>query len=96
MSSATTRLATHRCAERSQEQRRRNLEHVARFIEENSAAAGLQLKLPAETAARILLSTSDGFANASQFDAGQVELYATFLDLIIPALFEPADESGTE
>ena len=48
--------------ERSEPQRRRNRELVANFIEEHATAAGMQLTLPADTMAGILLSTSDGFA----------------------------------
>lgn len=73
--------------ERSEAQRRKNRELVARFIEDNTAALGLTLKLPADTIAGILLSTSGGFAHASQVDPDEVALYEAFLDLIIPTLF---------
>jgi len=40
--------------------------------------------------AGILLSTSDGFAHASQVDQKEVALYEAFLELIIPAIFTEA------
>ncbi len=76
--------------ERADAQRRRNRELVTRFIEDNTAALGITLKLPADTVAGILLSTSDVFAHASQVDAKEVALYEAFLELIIPAIFTEA------
>jgi AcrR family transcriptional regulator len=76
--------------ERADAQRRRNRELVTRFIEDNTAALGITLKLPADTVAGILLSTSEGFAHASQVDQNEVALYEAFLELIIPAIFTEA------
>jgi AcrR family transcriptional regulator len=76
--------------ERADAHRQRNRATVARFIDENVAALGLTLKLPTETMAAILLSTSEGFARTSPFDSNEVELYETFLELIIPTLFAEA------
>ena len=76
--------------ERADAQRRKNRELVTRFIEDNTAALGITLKLPADTVAGILLSTSDGFAHASQVDQKEVALYEAFLELIIPAIFTEA------
>lgn len=76
--------------DRADAQRRRNRELVTRFIEDNTAALGITLKLPADTVAGILLSTSDGFAHASQVDEQEVALYEAFLELIIPAIFTEA------
>jgi AcrR family transcriptional regulator len=73
--------------ERADVQRQKNRELVTRFIEDNTAALGLTLKLPAGTVAGILLSTSDGFAHAAQVDPNEIALYETFLELIIPAIF---------
>jgi AcrR family transcriptional regulator len=77
--------------EKSASQRRRTVELVAAFIEEHAATSGLRLKLPARTAAGILLATSVGFAHTSQVDAGQIDLYETFLELIIPAIFDTVE-----
>jgi AcrR family transcriptional regulator len=76
---------------KSAAQRQRTRDLIAGFIDEETAAAGYRLKIPAETAAGILLSSSAGFALAAQLDPTQVELYEAFLELMIPALFEPAD-----
>jgi AcrR family transcriptional regulator len=78
--------------EKSAAQRRRTVQLVTEFIEEQAATAGLRLRIPPETAAGIFLSTSMGFGHASQIDPGQSKLYETFLELMIPAVFEPADE----
>ena len=79
----------------SVEGRRRNRERVARFMEENGAASGFTLKVPAETAAALLLNATDGFVNAARLDPDAEELYAKFLELLLPVLFEipvpPAD-----
>jgi AcrR family transcriptional regulator len=73
--------------QRAEAHRRKNRALVADFIEKNTAALGLTLRLSPDTMAAILLATSDGFANLSPFEPKQVELYETFLDLIIPTLF---------
>jgi AcrR family transcriptional regulator len=75
-------------------QRKRNRKLVAEFLEKNTTALGLQLTLPADTMAGILLSSSEGFAHAMQVDPTQVALYQAFLELIMPVLFteSPSEE----
>jgi AcrR family transcriptional regulator len=80
--------------EKSAAQRRRTVELVTAFIEENAVANGYVLRMPAETAAGILLSTSTGFAQASQLDPGQMELYETFLELMLPVIFDLEPRPG--
>jgi len=63
----------------------RNRQMIAKFMQDNAAANGLTLKVPAETLAAILANVSDGFALNSHGDPGEVELYRAFLELIIPA-----------
>ena len=77
--------------ERSIEQRKKNLELVSAFIEDSAAAAGMRLKLPAKTLAGIYLATSLGFAENAQFGADTTDLYEAFLEIMIPATFEPVD-----
>jgi AcrR family transcriptional regulator len=78
-------------AARSAAQRRRSHETVTRFMSETAASLGVRLRLPAETMAGIMLATSDGFAQTSQVEPGQTELYEKFLELIIPVMFETSD-----
>jgi AcrR family transcriptional regulator len=79
--------------EKSAAQRRRTVELVTAFIEDQAAATGLRLRIPAATAAGIFLSSSMGFGHASRVDPGQMELYETFLELMIPAVFEVPDDT---
>jgi AcrR family transcriptional regulator len=74
--------------ERSAGQRRQTRETVAAFMEHYTAEMGYTLKIPAETIAAILLVASDGFVQAARIDSGIEELFATFLDLIIPAVMD--------
>lgn len=74
--------------ERSAAQRRQNRATVAAFMEHYVAAQGITLKVPAETIAAILLNASDGFVQAARIDADAEELFATFLDLLLPAAME--------
>jgi AcrR family transcriptional regulator len=73
--------------ERVTAQRERTRKLVAEFLVKNTAALGLELTLPADTMAGILLSSSQGFAHAIQVDPTQVALYQAFLELIMPVLF---------
>jgi AcrR family transcriptional regulator len=71
---------------RSAAQRRRSREMVARFVEDNAEATGLILKVPSDTLAGIMLAASDGFAQAAHQNPEDAKLYATFLELITPAM----------
>jgi AcrR family transcriptional regulator len=57
---------------------------VARFMESQGDAH--LLRLPVETAAAIFLITSEGFAHAARVDPDAIQVYKTFLELLIPAL----------
>lgn len=74
--------------QRSAEWRRQNRATVAAFIEHHTAATGIRLKVPAETVAGILLTASDGFVQAARVDADAEDLFATFLELFLPAIIE--------
>ncbi len=61
---------------------------IAKFIAEQARAAGMKLKLPAETLAAIMSITSIGFQDAAYLNAEDGALYQTFLELILPAILE--------
>jgi hypothetical protein len=52
------------------------------------AEQGISSKVPVETIAAILLNASDGFVQAARVDVDAEDLFATFLDLFIPAVLE--------
>lgn len=76
--------------QRSAEWRRKNRETVAAFMEHHTAAVGATLKVPADTLAAILLTASDGFLHAARVDPDAEDLFATFLELFLPAIVERA------
>ena len=78
--------------ERSADQRRQNRAMVVSFMEHYWAEQGITSKVPAETIAAILLNVSDGFVQAARVDTGTEDLFATFLDLFIPAVMEDPPE----
>ena len=73
---------------RSAESLRQNRATVAAFMEHYTAAQGITLKVPAETVAAILLIASDGFVHAARIDPDTEDLFATFLDLFLPAVMK--------
>lgn len=79
---------------RSVEWRRRNRATFAEFIEHHIGATGLRLKAPAETIAAVLSSASDGFMQAVHVDPDAEEQFATFLELFLPAVVEPAADAS--
>jgi AcrR family transcriptional regulator len=70
----------------SADQRRQNRATVASFMEHYWADQGITPRIPVETIAAILLNASDGFVQAARVDADAEALFATFLDLFIPAV----------
>ena len=74
--------------ERAAESLRQNRDMVAAFMQHYSAAQGIKPKIPYETLAAILLIASDGFVQSARIDAQTEELFATFLDLFLPAVME--------
>src|SRR6202522_1299944 len=74
--------------ERSADQRRENRATVVSFMEHYWAEQGITSKIPVETIAAILLNASDGFVQAARVDADTEDLFATFLDLFIPAVMD--------
>ena len=70
------------------DQRRQNRATVASFMEHYWAEQGITPKVPIETIAAILLNASDGFVQAARVDTDAEDLFATFLDLFIPAVME--------
>ena len=59
---------------------------VVSFMEHYWAEQGTVPKVPVATIAAILLNVSDGFVQAARVDADAEDLFATFLDLFIPAV----------
>jgi AcrR family transcriptional regulator len=74
--------------ERSADQRRQNRAMVTSFMEHYWAEQGITPKVPVETISAILLNASDGFVQAARVDSDAEDLFAAFLDLIIPAVME--------
>ena len=74
--------------ERSADARRQHRARVAAFMEHYSAAQGFTFKVPPETLAAIFLMASDGFAQAARIDTDAEDLFATFLDLFLPAVMD--------
>jgi AcrR family transcriptional regulator len=77
---------------RTADQRRENRATVASFMEHYWAEQGIVPKVPVATIAAILLNVSDGFVQAARVDADAEDLFATFLDLFIPAVM--VDQAG--
>jgi AcrR family transcriptional regulator len=75
---------------RAAESFRENRATVAAFMEHYAVAQGFAFKVPAETVAALLLIASDGFVQAARRDSDAEELFATFLDLFMPAVMEEA------
>jgi AcrR family transcriptional regulator len=65
--------------------RRAFARRLAGFIEQRAAAAAMELPMPAEDLANILLVTSGGFTTATLIDPELARLYEPFLDLLIRA-----------
>jgi AcrR family transcriptional regulator len=82
--------------ERSADQRRQNQATVASFMEHYWAERGIAPKVAVETITAILLNASDGFVQAAQVDTDTEELFATFLDLFIPAVMRDPQSPRTE
>ncbi len=74
--------------ERSAGQRRQQRATIATLMEHYTTEMGYTLRLPAESIAAILIIASDGFVQAARIDTDTEELFATFLDLFIPAVME--------
>jgi len=76
---------------REQAQREKTRKLVAEFMEARAEEAGIELSMPAETLARIFLTTSDGFAQAALFDPAEADAYEAFLTLMMQVLFKPPE-----
>jgi AcrR family transcriptional regulator len=83
--------------ERVTVRRHETAQRVARFMEQQAAAAGAELPMPAEDLANIFLITSDGFTMATLTDPELARLYEPLLELLIrglvagPLATEPPD-----
>jgi AcrR family transcriptional regulator len=71
--------------ERVAEQRRRLVDTVAAFMDEQVARVGARLRMPSTTLARIALAAGDGLALASHLDDGEDDLFEPFLELLMSA-----------
>ena len=83
-------------AVRNPEVRARLAEHerafrdaVARFIEEQTAALGISLRMPAAQLAAVVIPASLGFEAFAVLDIDEEDPYATFLELMMAAMVEP-------
>jgi AcrR family transcriptional regulator len=61
---------------------------IVKFMEDHLEAAGLRLRIPAETLAAIVVPTSQGLVEWSQLDPDSGDMFAAFLDLIMTAVIE--------
>ena len=78
--------------ERVLEQRRRTVEMVVKFMEEQDALAGVKPRMPLDTLARLTLAASDGIEFALHLeDSGDDSLHEAFLELLI-SVWEPDDQ----
>jgi len=83
--------------ERSAFQRRKNLATVISFMEHYWAEQGIRPKIPIKSITAILLNASDGFVRAARVDDETEDLFATFLDIFIPAVMEvPGHHDGPD
>jgi AcrR family transcriptional regulator len=62
---------------------------VARFIKEQAEALGVEITIPPETMAGIMLPASQGFWQWAFLDPEQSDYYSAFLDLVIRAAVAP-------
>ena len=83
-------------AVRNPEVRARLAEHerafrdaVANFIEEQTAAMGITLRMPAAQLAAVVIPASLGFETFALLDLDKEDPYATFLELMMAAMVEP-------
>jgi AcrR family transcriptional regulator len=67
------------------EQRRRLVDTLATFMDEQVATAGARLKMPARTLARVALAAGDGLALANYLDEDEDDLFEPFLELFLSA-----------
>jgi AcrR family transcriptional regulator len=65
---------------------------IAKFIEEHLTAAGLRLRMPADTLAAIVVPTSQGLVEWTMLDPESGDLFGPFIELIITAAVVGADE----
>jgi len=83
--------------ERVTARRHEGAQRVARFMEQQAAAAGAKIPMPVEDLANIFLITSDGFTMATLTDPELARLYEPFLEVLIrglvagPLAAEPPD-----
>jgi AcrR family transcriptional regulator len=59
---------------------------IARFIEEQARAAGLQITLPVTTLAAIVDAASEGLLQSTYLDPSEDNLFQAFLEILIPAV----------
>ena len=67
--------------------RRKNVALVAAFIEEVAVRAGMQLRLPAQTLAEVILAAADGLAYSARVDGE--DLFAPFLEILNAGMIAP-------
>lgn len=71
--------------ERVADQRRGIAEMIARFVEEQAADAGISLRIPPLTLARMALAASYGLEMASVLDPDEEDLFEPFLTVLVTA-----------
>jgi AcrR family transcriptional regulator len=71
--------------ERVAEQRRRLVDTLTTFMDEQAASAGARLRIPTRTLARIALAAGDGLSLADYLDEDEEDLFAPFLELFLSA-----------
>ena len=74
------------------EQRRRTIEMVAAFMEEQAAGIGVSWRIPVTTVARLVMATVDGLRLAEYLDESDEDLYVPFLEALMS--FHNLDEAS--
>jgi AcrR family transcriptional regulator len=71
--------------ERVAEQRRRLVDTLVTFMDDQVAQAGARLRMPTRTLARIALAAGDGLSLADYLDEDEDDLFGPFLELFLSA-----------
>jgi AcrR family transcriptional regulator len=90
-------LRNPRVRARFSDEQRRTRTLIARYIEEQVASAGLELKIPSDTLAAILDATSVGFLEDALITNDDSQPYEAFLRMIVPSMVDlPAGDAATQ
>jgi AcrR family transcriptional regulator len=69
---------------------RKSRQTIAKFIEDQAVTAGITIAVPTVTLAALVDAASHGFQGSTYIDEGDADLFASFLELLIPAVIADA------